>query len=291
MACSTRSSNILPIRAESDSLISVGGHINRAVVPAAAVLKVFDAIHGLEKSLSDPHSDLPGYLRVLKRLEEASKFLGDNCSMAIQWLTDIVEYLEDHKVADSRFTSVLKENLKKLRELENGEEKGRLDGWLLDVALERLENEFRRLLNENSVPLPMLSLAENEQPCIAPAPLPFAVIQKLQAILSRLIVNDSLEKCVSIYVEKYRWGLKKSVFFVLVFGTESFTKTEMVNEVVGVDCPLVVYRCHFIRKDLSPDVAPTISLIPEHSSWHLGNEFADYRVLRKDADEVNGAYD
>ncbi|KAL3627215.1 hypothetical protein CASFOL_028578 [Castilleja foliolosa] len=66
---------------------------------------------------------------------------------------------------------------------------------------------------------------------------------------------------------------------------------KMVNEVVGVDCPLVVYRCHFIRKDLSPDVAPTISLIPEHSSWHLGNEFADYRVLRKDADEVNGAYD
>ncbi|KAL3645846.1 hypothetical protein CASFOL_011026 [Castilleja foliolosa] len=192
---------ILPIRAESDALISVGGHINRAVVPAAAVLKVFDAIHGLEKSLSDPHSDLPGYLRVLKRLEEASKFLGDNCSMAIQWLADIVEYLEDHKVADSRFTSVLKEILKKLRELENGEEKGRLDGGLLDVALERLENEFRCLLNENSVPLPMLSLAENEQPCIAPAPLPVAVIQKLQAILSRLIVNDRLEKCVSIYVE------------------------------------------------------------------------------------------
>ncbi|KAL3627216.1 hypothetical protein CASFOL_028579 [Castilleja foliolosa] len=121
--------------------------------------------------------------------------------MAIQWLTDIVEYLEDHKVADSRFTSVLKENLKKLRDLENGEEKGRLDGGLLDVALERLENEFRRLLNENSVPLPMLSLTENEQPCIAPAPLPVAVIQKLQAILSRLIVNDNLEKCVSIFVE------------------------------------------------------------------------------------------
>ncbi|KAL3639247.1 hypothetical protein CASFOL_017154 [Castilleja foliolosa] len=134
---------------------------------------------------------------------------------------------------------------------------------------------------------------------------------------------------------------------------------KMVNEVVGVDCPLVVYRCHFmtptengavercrilceaylhlvadtclvptiyvslerkdqvaneirsidritympapqptsrltaptIRKDLSPDVAPTISLILEHSSGHLGNEFADSRILRKDADEVNGAYD
>ncbi|MFS7937945.1 putative exocyst complex component Exo70 [Helianthus anomalus] len=37
---------------------AIGGHINKAVVPAAAVLKVFDAIHGLEKSLSDPQSDV-----------------------------------------------------------------------------------------------------------------------------------------------------------------------------------------------------------------------------------------
>ncbi|KAL3623892.1 hypothetical protein CASFOL_032708 [Castilleja foliolosa] len=82
--------------------------------------------------------------------------------------------------------------------------------------------------------------------------------------------------------EIINWSLRANSF-------DAFMK--MVNEVVGVDCPLVVYRFHFIRKDLSPDVAPTISLIPEHSSWHLGNEFADYRVLRKDADEVNGAYD
>ncbi|KAL3625844.1 hypothetical protein CASFOL_030373 [Castilleja foliolosa] len=46
-----------------------------------------------------------------------------------------------------------------------------------------------------------------------------------------------------------------------------------------------------IRKDFSPAVAPTISLIREHSSCHLGNEFGDSRVLRKNADEVNGAYD
>ncbi|KAL3637444.1 hypothetical protein CASFOL_018612 [Castilleja foliolosa] len=150
--------------------------------------------------------------------------------------------------------------------------------------------------------------------------------------------------------EIINWSLRANSF-------DAFMK--MVNEVVGVDCHLVVYRCHFmtpteneavercrilceadlhlvadtclvptiyvslerkdqvaneirsidritympapqptsrltaptIQKDLSPDVAPTISLIPEHSSGHLGNEFADSRVLRKDADEVNGAYD
>ncbi|KAI9197619.1 hypothetical protein LWI28_001648 [Acer negundo] len=78
-----------------------GGHINRDVGLAVAVLKVFDAVHGLENALlSDPKNDLPGYLSVLKCLEEALKFLGDNCWLAIQWLEDIVEYLEDNLVAN-----------------------------------------------------------------------------------------------------------------------------------------------------------------------------------------------
>lgn len=193
---------IRPIRAQRDALATVGGHINSAVVPAAAVLKVFDAIHGLEKSLSDPQNNLLVYLGVLKRLEEALKFLGDNCGTAIQWLADIVEYLEDYKVADDWFISGLKKALGSLRELESGEEKGRLDGGLLEVALNNLENEFKRLLVENTAPLPMSSPSlPGEHACIAPSPLPVAVIQKLQAILGRLIANNRLENCVSIYVD------------------------------------------------------------------------------------------
>lgn len=193
---------VRPIRAQRDALDAVGGHINRAVVPAAAVLKVFDAIHGLEKSLSDPQSDLQGYLSVLKNLQEALRFLSENCGMAIQWLDDIVEYLEDHNVADERYTSSLKKALKYLRELQTKEEKNRLDGGLLEAALDRLETEFRRLLTENSVPLPMSSSPlKDEQPCIAPSPLPVPIIQKLQAILGTLIANSRLEKCKSIYVD------------------------------------------------------------------------------------------
>ncbi|KAM1618141.1 hypothetical protein ACFX1R_018333 [Malus domestica] len=194
---------VRPIRADKEALAAVGGHINRAVGPAAAVLKVFDAVHGLEKSLlSDPRSDLPGYLSVMKRLEEALRFLGDNCGLAIQWLEDIVEYLEDNAVADDRYLSNLKKSLKSLRELQSEEEKADLDGGLLEAALEKLENEFRRLLTENSVPLPMSSSSSlGEQACIAPSPLPVLVIQKLQAILGRLIANNRLEKCISIYVE------------------------------------------------------------------------------------------
>ncbi|VFQ94398.1 unnamed protein product [Cuscuta campestris] len=189
---------IRPIRAPKDALSAVAGHINRAVVPATAVLKVFEAIHGLEKSLYDPQSDLSGYLGVLKRLEEALSFLGENCDMAIQWLADIVEYLEDHRVADGRFTSSLKEELSRLRKLGNSG----LDGGLLKVALDRLENEFRRLLMEHSIPLPMSDPPlPGERACIAPSPLPVFVIQRLQAILVRLIANNRLENCISIYVE------------------------------------------------------------------------------------------
>lgn len=191
---------VRPIRANEDALVSVVGHIDRAVGPAAAVLKVFDAVHGLEKSLlSDSRNDLPGYLAVLKRLEEALLFLGNNCGLAIQWLEDIVEYLEDNVLADERYLSELKMSLKGLREFQNDGGKVSLDGGLLEAALDKLENEFRCLLTENSIPLPMSSV--DDQACIAPSPLPVAVIQKLQAILGRLIANKRLDNCISIYVE------------------------------------------------------------------------------------------
>ncbi|XP_021730084.1 exocyst complex component EXO70A1-like [Chenopodium quinoa] len=191
---------VRPIRANEEALVAVVGHIDRAVGPAAAVLKVFDAVHGLEKSLlSNPRSDLPGYLAVLKRLEEALRFLGDNCGLAIQWLEDIVEYLEDNVLADERYLSELKKSLKGLREIQNDGGKTFLDGGLLEAALDKLEEEFRNLITENSVPLPMSSV--EDQACIAPSPLPVAVIQKLQAILGRLIANNRLDKCISIYVE------------------------------------------------------------------------------------------
>ncbi|GKD91462.1 exocyst complex component EXO70A1, partial [Tanacetum coccineum] len=87
-------------------------------------------------------------------------------------------------------------------ELQSKEEKGRLDGGLLEAALDRLEGEFRRLLTENSVPLPMSSSpVKDEQQCISPSQLPVPVIKKLQAILNSLIANNRLEKCKSIYVE------------------------------------------------------------------------------------------
>ncbi|CAN1341481.1 Exocyst complex component EXO70I [Linum perenne] len=204
--------SVRPIRADKDALLTVGGHINRAVGPAAAVLKVFDAVHGLEKSLlSDPRNDLPGYLSVLKRLEEALKFLGENCGLAVQWLEDIVEYLEDNSIADDKYLSNLKKSLKSLGELQTDRETSHLDGGLMYAALDKLEGEFRRLLVEHSVPLAMSSHSLGDQPAIAPSPLPVPVIHKLQAILGRLIANNRLENCISIYVEVRSSNVRSSL--------------------------------------------------------------------------------
>ncbi|KAL3566016.1 hypothetical protein D5086_031431 [Populus alba] len=121
--------------------------INRRLPSLEAAVRPI--LHGLEKSLSDPRNNLPGYLSVLKRLEEALRFLGDNCGLAIQW------------------------------ESQSDDERARLDGGLLNAALDKLEGEFRRLLTEHSVPLPMSSSPDlGEQAVIAPSLLPVSVIHK-----------------------------------------------------------------------------------------------------------------
>ncbi|MQL81601.1 hypothetical protein Taro_014069 [Colocasia esculenta] len=209
---------VRPIRARGEALAAVGGHIDRAVGPAAAVLKVFDAVHGLEPSLlSDPGRDLHSYLAVLKRLEEALRFLADNCVLAIQWLDDIVEYVEENAVADGRYVSALRASLRSLREAGNP-----LDSGLLDAALGKLEAEFRRLLGDNSAPLPMAPQAppaplvtagadQNSPQVISPSPLPVPVVQKLLAILERLSANGRLEHCIKIYIEVRAANARRSL--------------------------------------------------------------------------------
>ncbi|MQM05980.1 hypothetical protein Taro_038799 [Colocasia esculenta] len=236
-------SAVRPIRAQREALVAVGGHIDRAVGPAAAVLKVFDAVHGLEPSLlSDPRQDLSGYLAVLGRLEEARRFLAENCGLAIQWLEDIVDYLEDNSVADGRYLSALKASLSFLRDSNSP-----LDGGLLDAALQRLEGEFRLLLTENTVPLPMApqtatppstppkaAANETQKPqVIAPSPLPVPIVQKLVAILERLSANGRVEHCIKIYIDvrgsNVRESLKALDLDYLEISTSEFNDVQSIE--------------------------------------------------------------
>ncbi|KAM0838902.1 hypothetical protein ACQ4PT_060682 [Festuca glaucescens] len=184
---------VRPIRAPMAELAAAGPHIDRAVGPAAAVLKVFDAVHGLEPPLLQGGAgDLPGYLAVLGRLEEALGFLSNNCGLAAQWLADIVEYLGDHDLADPRFLAevgVALEGLKK--------PSGHLDGGLLAAALDMLQAEFRRLLADHSTPLAM----NNTSTSTAKSRVPAAAARKLSLILNRLLANGRQDSCISLYID------------------------------------------------------------------------------------------
>uniref|UniRef100_A0A453SQK7 Exocyst subunit Exo70 family protein n=1 Tax=Aegilops tauschii subsp. strangulata TaxID=200361 RepID=A0A453SQK7_AEGTS len=125
---------VRPIRAPRDALEGAGPNIDRAVGPAAAVLKVFDAVHGLEPPLlagAAAREDLPGYLALVARLEEALRFLADNCGLAVDWLSDIVDYLGKRSLADPRFVADLAGALSKLK----GVPAAGLDAGLLTAAL------------------------------------------------------------------------------------------------------------------------------------------------------------
>ncbi|XP_047079525.1 exocyst complex component EXO70A1-like [Lolium rigidum] len=185
---------VRPIRAPMAELAAAGPHIDRAVGPAAAVLKVFDAVHGLEPPLlvqgGAGAGDLPGYLAVLARLEEALGFLASNCGLAAQWLADIVEYLGDRDLADPRF---LAEVGVALHGLLAAPCSAHLDGGLLAAALDVLQAEFRRLLADHSVPLSTTSTAKSR--------VPAAAVRKLSLILDRLLANGRQETCIALYID------------------------------------------------------------------------------------------
>lgn len=188
--------SVRPIRAPRAALAAAGPNIDRAVGPAAAVLKVFDAVHGLEPPLlarAAISQDLPAYLAVLAQLEQARRFLADNLGVAAQWLTDIVNYLGERKLADPGFVTDLAEALGQLKN-----PAADLDGGLLSAALDMLEVEFRRLLVEHSTPLAMKS---PDPASIAPPRIPASVVRRLSLILDRLAANGRLDICSTTYAD------------------------------------------------------------------------------------------
>ncbi|KAK9726804.1 hypothetical protein RND81_05G238200 [Saponaria officinalis] len=162
------------------TISAVGQHVDRAFGPVAAVLKIYDSVQGLERSLLSglTDSDIVGYLSRVKQLEEALRFLSANCGLAVQWMEDIVRLLDEDVMADDMYVLNLKRSLRILKELKVMEVRGRLSGGLLNDSFNMIEIEFRRLVKEN--------------------PPNF---QKIQTIIERLEANDRLENCKTIYVD------------------------------------------------------------------------------------------
>lgn len=188
------------------ALFPIRVHVDRAVGPAVAVVKIFDVVRELENSISAKScSDLFDYLYNLKRLEEALRFLTDNCKLVILWLEDVAQFLEDNKVANDHWY-ILNVNkcMRVFMELQAIEERSLLKGGSLNTSFEKLEKEFRQLLGEISFPpVEDSSLSSlGDQTCIAnPFSLPLLVIPKLHAIIERLSAHNRLDRCISIYVD------------------------------------------------------------------------------------------
>ncbi|KAL2332553.1 hypothetical protein Fmac_020134 [Flemingia macrophylla] len=197
------------------SLVGIGNHIDAVLCSAAAVLKVFEAVHKLEESLkAHPTSDLCTYISNTKKLEEALKLLTDNSRLALVWLQGVFEFLQDKTITNELCLFNVRKSLRILQELDVMEKGARRDGGILSSAFDRLESEFHRLLTENTEPLPLVSLApsiDQHASDITTKALPDSVLHKLQAIVVRLHANDRLDKCKSIYVEVRGMNARKSL--------------------------------------------------------------------------------
>ncbi|XP_023547800.1 exocyst complex component EXO70B1-like [Cucurbita pepo subsp. pepo] len=183
---------------------AVGDQIDHVVGLASALFNVINTVSELQKSLvADSCSQLSSYLSVMERFENAFEFLSDNCSLIIQWLEGIVQFVEDNRIVNDQQLLNVKNSLENLRELQVAENNARIDGGPLSLALNKLEFEFRRLLRDHSVSLhlaPALLTSEN-QDFIGFSLLPESIVQKLQLILTKLKANDQIENCISIYIE------------------------------------------------------------------------------------------
>lgn len=159
------------------AVYEIRGHVERAIGPAASVLKVLDLVHELQDSLrihDDPRvAALDTRLTSIRRLQEALKLLADNCRLVILWLEDVVQILKSNGAsADDWYLVRVSKVVKILVELQLFCQ----DGGVLSPAFDGLEIEYRRLVAETGV-------------------------QELQSMTEVLAANNRLDRCTSIYAE------------------------------------------------------------------------------------------
>ncbi|CAN0880507.1 Exocyst complex component EXO70A1 [Linum grandiflorum] len=255
-----------PFPAQKCTFAAITDHVDRAVGPAAAVLNVHSTIQELQKSVSaDPGLDLYAYLSSLKRLEEALKFLANNCGLAIQWLQDILQFLQDNSVSNEPYICNVRKSLRILLELEGTEKRARIDGGVLFCAFRKLETVYKQLLVANSVPVPLTICS-----ITASRAVPVNVVERLQAITERLRANNRLSWCTSAYVEVRVANAKRSLEGIdLNYLDKPIIGSDDVEEVEGwIDqwskhLELIVKNIFEVEFNLSKDVfcsTPDVSI-------------------------------
>ncbi|XP_074266200.1 uncharacterized protein LOC141588666 [Silene latifolia] len=165
-------------------------HADQAFGPVSPVLKMYDSVQEIERLLvlGPTKRDVVGYLSLIKQFEEGLRFLTDNCGLAMQWMEDIVELIDEDVLADDRYVLNLNQSLRILKKLKYMEGRVRVSDGVLSDSFDKLEIEFRRMVKE---------LPEN--------------IVELRTIVERLEANnDRFENCKTIYIDFRSSALNES---------------------------------------------------------------------------------
>ncbi|KAH0926001.1 hypothetical protein HID58_018257 [Brassica napus] len=152
-------------------------HIRHTIAPISAALRVFATVQELERSLMSC-KDVLGYVSDVKRLGEALKLLSSSCVLALTWLEETIQFLSENGMPEDHPCGLrFKTSIKLLKELQMTEARAYLSGGSLCTALENLETEFERILEEEEV------LSESN-------------MRKLKTIIKRLDAH-----CVPSYIK------------------------------------------------------------------------------------------
>jgi exocyst complex protein 7 len=210
--------SLKPISMQNLPFSDVDHGLDSVLCTISAVHKVFQCVNHLEHSLSaDASSDLFTYVSNTKKLEEALKLLTDNCKLATSWLKSVFKFLQNKTTISTNEVYLLniKKSLRILQELQAIEDDARLDGGILSIALDKLEIAFHKLLMENSMPLPLVSLTSqiDRQNNVVEQGLKFpsSLTGKLQVTAERLNANNRLDKCQTMYVEVRGTNARRSL--------------------------------------------------------------------------------
>jgi exocyst complex protein 7 len=210
--------SLRPISMQNLPFSDVEHGLDSVLCTVSAVHKVFQCVNHLEHSLSaDASSDLLTYVSNTKKLEEALKLLTDNCKLATSWLKSVFKFLQNKTTISTNEVYLLniKKSLRILQELQAIEDDARLDGGILSIALDKLEIAFHKLLMENSMPLPLVSLTSqiDRQNNVVEQGLKFpsSLTGKLQVTAERLNANNRLDKCQTMYVEVRGTNARRSL--------------------------------------------------------------------------------
>ena len=262
--CLSMQASLKPISKQNLLFSNVEHGIDSVLCSVSAILKVFQCVGHLEHSLSiDASSDLFTYVSNTKKLEEALTFLTNNCKLAVSWLKSVFKFLQSKTTIGPNEFYLLNVNksLGILQELQAIEDGARLDKGILSIALDKLEIAFHKLLMENSMPLPLVSLYlhNDQQNDVAKQGLnfPSSLTRMLQVIAERLNANNRLDKCQTMLVEvrgtNARRSLKTLDLSYLEISTSEFEDAQTMESCIdkwGNHLELVVVKLLEVEYEL-----------------------------------------